>query len=133
MAIARRLCRRACGTISLLTPLLQVTYGTHMAIAMGIGLLFLGGGMASLGRENEHIAALLGAFFPRCVCAGGGRGRAFMNDVCQGQRGCCIVYALTLSYLVVATYCRVTTAVQDQQAAQHILFFLKYVFRSCVW
>lgn len=43
----------------------QVSYGTHMAIAMGIGLLFLGGGMASLGREKEHIAALLGAFFPR--------------------------------------------------------------------
>ncbi|CAM9513695.1 unnamed protein product, partial [Hapterophycus canaliculatus] len=42
-----------------------VTYGTHMAIAMSIGLLFLGGGMASLGRENEHVAALLGAFFPR--------------------------------------------------------------------
>ncbi|CAN0566882.1 unnamed protein product, partial [Ectocarpus sp. 12 AP-2014] len=43
----------------------EVTYGTHMAIAMSIGMLFLGGGMASLGRDNEHIAALLGAFFPR--------------------------------------------------------------------
>ncbi|CAN0438388.1 unnamed protein product, partial [Laminaria digitata] len=43
----------------------EVTYGTHMAIAMGIGLLFLGGGMASLGRENDHVAALLAAFFPR--------------------------------------------------------------------
>ncbi|CAN0229608.1 unnamed protein product, partial [Scytosiphon promiscuus] len=47
----------------------EVTYGTHMAIAMSIGLLFLGGGMASLGRENEHVAALLGAFFPRYPAA----------------------------------------------------------------
>jgi len=42
-----------------------ITYGTHMALHMSIGLLFLGGGRASLSRSKEAIAALLVAFFPR--------------------------------------------------------------------
>lgn len=40
-------------------------YGTHMAIAASIGLLFLGGGTCTLGRSKTDIAALLLAFFPR--------------------------------------------------------------------
>ena len=36
-----------------------------MALHMSIGLLFLGGGRASLSRSKESIAALLVAFFPR--------------------------------------------------------------------
>lgn len=43
----------------------QVKYGTHMSYAMAIGLLFLGGGTCTLGREPEDIAALVIAFFPR--------------------------------------------------------------------
>ncbi|CAM9600363.1 unnamed protein product, partial [Discosporangium mesarthrocarpum] len=43
----------------------ETTYGTHMAISMGIGLLFLGGGMSSLGRDKEHVGVLLAAFYPR--------------------------------------------------------------------
>ena len=41
------------------------TYGHHQAIASSIGLLFLGGGRATLSRTNEAIAALVVAFFPR--------------------------------------------------------------------
>lgn len=44
---------------------LQVTYGSHMACHMAIGLLFLGGGAMSLGSSNGSIAALLTAFFPQ--------------------------------------------------------------------
>ncbi|CAM9522331.1 unnamed protein product [Chrysoparadoxa australica] len=43
----------------------HVTYGTHMAFGIAIGLLFCGGGRATLGRSNGCIAALVAAFFPR--------------------------------------------------------------------
>ena len=43
----------------------EVKYGTHMSYSMAIGLLFLGGGTCTLGREPEDIAALVAAFFPR--------------------------------------------------------------------
>ena len=43
----------------------DTTYGHHMTYGMAIGLLFLGGGSCTLGREPEDIAALLAAFFPR--------------------------------------------------------------------
>lgn len=43
----------------------EVNYGSHMAYASAIGLLFLGGGTCVLGREKEDIAALVAAFFPR--------------------------------------------------------------------
>jgi anaphase-promoting complex subunit 1 len=39
--------------------------GTHMAIHIAIGLLFVGSGRASLSRSKRAIAALLIAFFPR--------------------------------------------------------------------
>lgn len=40
-------------------------YGSHMIYGMAIGLLFLGGGTCTLGREPEDIACLVTAFFPR--------------------------------------------------------------------
>ncbi|CAN0415458.1 unnamed protein product, partial [Phaeothamnion confervicola] len=40
-------------------------YGTHMALSLSLGLLFLSGGMATLGRSDEAVAALVAAFFPR--------------------------------------------------------------------
>lgn len=43
----------------------STNYGNHMIYAMSIGILFLGGGTSTLGREPEDIAALVSAFFPR--------------------------------------------------------------------
>lgn len=43
----------------------EVHYGSHMAYGTAIGLLFLGGGTCTLGREPEDIAAMLMAFYPR--------------------------------------------------------------------
>jgi anaphase-promoting complex subunit 1 len=43
----------------------DIKYGVHMGYAMAVGLLFLGGGKCTLGREPEDIAALVTAFFPR--------------------------------------------------------------------
>lgn len=42
-----------------------VKYGNHMSYGAAIGILFLGGGACTFGREPEDIAALLMAFFPR--------------------------------------------------------------------
>ncbi|WVO13449.1 hypothetical protein L204_101065 [Cryptococcus depauperatus] len=42
-----------------------VTYGTHMAMHMALGLLFLGRGQYTLGSSNLAIAAMSIAFFPR--------------------------------------------------------------------
>ncbi|KAL6068526.1 Anaphase-promoting complex subunit 1 [Balamuthia mandrillaris] len=42
-----------------------VSYGTHMATNMALGLLFLGGGRYSLGTQNHQIAALVCALYPR--------------------------------------------------------------------
>jgi anaphase-promoting complex subunit 1 len=43
----------------------DIRYGSHAVYGMAIGLLFLGGGTCTLGREPEDIAALVTAFFPR--------------------------------------------------------------------
>ena len=40
-------------------------HGSHMSFGAAIGVLFLGGGTCTFGREKEDIAALLMAFFPR--------------------------------------------------------------------
>lgn len=42
-----------------------VTYGSHLATHMAIGLLFLGGGAYTLSTSPESIAALLCAFYPK--------------------------------------------------------------------
>ena len=42
-----------------------VHYGSHMAIHMTIGLLFLGGGRYTLSNSPKAVAALLCAFFPK--------------------------------------------------------------------
>ena len=43
----------------------SVGYGSHMAIHMALGLLFLGGARYSLKTDNMSIAALLIALFPK--------------------------------------------------------------------
>lgn len=43
----------------------DVSYGSHLAFGTAIGLLFLGGGTCTLGREPEDVAALVMAFYPR--------------------------------------------------------------------
>jgi hypothetical protein len=40
-------------------------YGSHMLFGMAIGLLFLGGGTCTLGREPSDVACLVAALFPR--------------------------------------------------------------------
>ncbi|XP_056022198.1 anaphase-promoting complex subunit 1-like [Ostrea edulis] len=42
-----------------------VTYGSHMAISMAVGLLFLGGGRHSLSTTPEAVGIMLCAFFPK--------------------------------------------------------------------
>ena len=42
-----------------------VTYGSHMALHMGLGLLFLGGGKYTLSTKPEAVAAMVAAFFPK--------------------------------------------------------------------
>ncbi|TDH70570.1 uncharacterized protein CCR75_005107 [Bremia lactucae] len=41
-----------------------VSYGNHMALSMAIGLLFLGGGRATVSRSKEAIAGLVIALYP---------------------------------------------------------------------
>ncbi|CRK87591.1 CLUMA_CG001388, isoform A [Clunio marinus] len=43
----------------------QVTYGSHMAIHMALGFLFLGAGRYTISRKPEAIAALICALFPK--------------------------------------------------------------------
>ena len=42
-----------------------VKYGNHMCYSTAIGILFLGGGACTFGRDPEDVAVLLLAFFPR--------------------------------------------------------------------
>ncbi|KAG1677449.1 hypothetical protein FOA52_001904 [Chlamydomonas sp. UWO 241] len=44
---------------------LGINYGTHMALSMASGFLFLGGGALTFGRSDGDVAALLIALFPR--------------------------------------------------------------------
>lgn len=43
----------------------QVTYGSHMAIHMSLGLLYLGAGRYTIAKTKEAVAALVCAFFPK--------------------------------------------------------------------
>ena len=43
----------------------DVNYGSHMAVSMAIGFLFLGGGAYTLGTSNQAIAALVISMFPK--------------------------------------------------------------------
>jgi anaphase-promoting complex subunit 1 len=43
----------------------DITYGSHLAYATAIGLLFLGGGTCTLGRDPKDIASLVVSFYPR--------------------------------------------------------------------
>ncbi|KAI9907428.1 hypothetical protein PsorP6_003646 [Peronosclerospora sorghi] len=41
-----------------------ISYGNHMALSMALGLLFLGGGRATISRSKEAIAALVISMYP---------------------------------------------------------------------
>lgn len=43
----------------------HVTYGSHMAIHMALGFLFLGAGRFTLSKTPEAVAALVCALFPK--------------------------------------------------------------------
>jgi hypothetical protein len=43
----------------------DIRHGAHMTVASAIGLLFVGGGLCTVGRSPADIAALVAAFFPR--------------------------------------------------------------------
>ncbi|KAF5273421.1 hypothetical protein FQA39_LY07438 [Lamprigera yunnana] len=60
MRIVRHL-RRRVG----LSSSAVVTYGSHLAIHMSLGLLFLGGGRYTLSNSPASIAALICAFYPK--------------------------------------------------------------------
>lgn len=60
MRIVRHL-RRRVGVASSAV----VTYGSHLAIHMALGLLFLGGGRYTLSNSPASIAALICAFYPK--------------------------------------------------------------------
>lgn len=49
----------------------SVNYGSHMAMHMALGLLFLGRGYFTLGNSNLAIAAMSIAFFPRFLSSPG--------------------------------------------------------------
>lgn len=59
-----RLCRHLGSRLSQLTNSV-VTYGSHLAVHMALGLLYLGGGALTLSTSPESVAALICAFFPR--------------------------------------------------------------------
>lgn len=42
-----------------------VTYGSHLATHMALGLLFFGGGRYTLSTSAESVAALIIAFYPK--------------------------------------------------------------------
>jgi hypothetical protein len=45
-------------------PTSSVGYGSHMVVGLATGLLFLGGGAATLSTSDEAVAALLISLFP---------------------------------------------------------------------
>jgi anaphase-promoting complex subunit 1 len=56
-----RLLRRRVGVASSAV----VTYGSHLALHMALGLLFLGGGRYTLSNSPANVAALICAFYPK--------------------------------------------------------------------
>lgn len=56
-----RLLRRRVGVASSAV----VTYGSHLALHMALGLLFLGGGRYTLSNSPSSVAALICAFYPK--------------------------------------------------------------------
>ncbi|XP_024080333.1 anaphase-promoting complex subunit 1 isoform X2 [Cimex lectularius] len=59
-----RLCRHLGSRVGQVTNSV-VTYGSHLAVHMALGLLFLGGGSLGLSTRPESVAAMICAFFPR--------------------------------------------------------------------
>lgn len=60
MRIVRHLRKRVGVTTSVV-----VTYGSHLATHMALGLLFLGGGRYTLSNSPASVAALICAFYPK--------------------------------------------------------------------
>ncbi|CAK1542886.1 unnamed protein product [Leptosia nina] len=69
MRLCRRLRARTAASRSNSTPTHAahppLTHGAQMAVHCALGLLFLGGGRATLGSTPDAVAALLTAFFPK--------------------------------------------------------------------
>ena len=42
-----------------------MNYGSHMAVHLAVGLLFLGGGKLGLSTSPSAVAAMIAAFFPK--------------------------------------------------------------------
>lgn len=59
-----RICRFLRARVSV-SPHSVITYGSHLATHMALGLLFLGGGKYTLSTTPEAIAALIIAFYPQ--------------------------------------------------------------------
>lgn len=57
-----RLCRYLKSRIN--ANMSHVTYGSHMAVNMAIGLLFMGGGRYALKTDSLSVALMLCAFYP---------------------------------------------------------------------
>ncbi|XP_049874978.1 anaphase-promoting complex subunit 1 [Pectinophora gossypiella] len=60
-----RLCRRLRARVAAAAPAHALTHGGQMAVHVTVGLLFLGGGRATLSTAPAAVAALLAAFFPK--------------------------------------------------------------------
>ena len=59
-----RICRYLRSRVSV-SPHSVITYGSHLATHMALGLLFLGGGRYTLSTTSEAVAALIIAFYPQ--------------------------------------------------------------------
>jgi len=59
-----RICRYLRSRVSV-SPHSVITYGSHLATNMALGLLFLGGGKYTLSSTPEAVAALIIAFYPQ--------------------------------------------------------------------
>ncbi|KAL4141486.1 hypothetical protein QTP88_004117 [Uroleucon formosanum] len=59
-----RICRYLRSRVSV-SPHSVITYGSHLATHMALGLLFLGGGRYTLSTTPEAVAALIIAFYPQ--------------------------------------------------------------------
>lgn len=59
-----RLCRHLRKRVGVASSSV-VTYGSHLATHMALGLLFLGGGRYTLSNSPPSVAAMLCAFFPK--------------------------------------------------------------------
>lgn len=103
----------------------DTTYGTHMAISMAIGFLFLGGGRYSFGTTNKAVAALLISIYPLFPGATTdsryhSQALRHMYVLAAESRSLCArdVDTLRPVYVPVDVYVKVPTTSQDNAATQ---------------